>query len=40
VQKLARPVLRHRLVPTYEAEAEGLGGEGLLEQLIGSVRVP
>jgi MoxR-like ATPase len=40
VQKVARPVLRHRLVPTYEAEAEGLGGEGLLEQLIGSVRVP
>ena len=40
IQKLARPVLRHRLVPTYEAEAEGLGGEELLEALIGSVRVP
>lgn len=40
IKSVARPVLRHRVVPTYEAEAEGYSSESLLEILLAAVRVP
>jgi MoxR-like ATPase len=40
IKAVARPVLRHRLVPSYEAEAEGHSSESLLETLLDAVRVP
>ena len=34
---IARPVLRHRIVPTFNAEAAGVDIEQMIEDLIGSV---
>ena len=34
---IARPVLRHRLVPTFNAEAAGVDVERMIEDLITSV---
>ncbi|MEM9643556.1 MAG: MoxR family ATPase [Planctomycetota bacterium] len=34
VEALAHPVLRHRLVPTFAAEAEGLGVDDLITRLV------
>jgi MoxR-like ATPase len=33
-------VLRHRVLTTYEAEAEGIGSEQVLRQVFDTVRVP
>jgi MoxR-like ATPase len=40
VKAVAPPVLRHRVIPTYEAEAEGLLSEDLLQRILDHVPVP
>ncbi|MCX8039245.1 MAG: MoxR family ATPase [Planctomycetota bacterium] len=40
IRALARPVLRHRLLPSYEAEASGLDGDALVERLLATVTLP
>ena len=40
VKELAPDVLRHRLVPTYEAEAENVSGDELVLRLLDGVEVP
>ena len=40
VRALALDVLRHRLVLTYEALAEGVGADSLLERVVDAVPVP
>ncbi len=40
IQEVAMPVLRHRVVTTYEAEAEGQGPEDLIQKILLKVRVP
>ena len=34
VRDVARPVLRHRIVTTFHAEAEGIGPEEIITRLI------
>ncbi len=40
VKRLAPPVLRHRLVPTAEAELEGRGADDVLGEILGELEVP
>jgi MoxR-like ATPase len=40
VKAVAPPVLRHRVLETYEAEAEGLLSEDLLQRILDHVPVP
>jgi MoxR-like ATPase len=40
VQALAPDVLRHRLVLTFEAEAEDTNADAVVEQILGKVKVP
>src|SRR2546425_449964 len=40
VKSLAHDVLRHRLVLTYEALAEGLDADALVDRVVGAVKVP
>jgi MoxR-like ATPase len=40
VRTLAVPVLGHRIVRTYEAEAEGLDADGIIAKLLATVPVP
>ncbi len=40
VKAVGTMVLRHRVLTTYEAEAEGVGSEQVLQQVFDSVRVP
>ena len=40
VKEMAPDVLRHRLIPTYEAEAEEISADDLVRQLLDRVRVP
>jgi MoxR-like ATPase len=40
VKSVGYPVLRHRVLTTYEAEAEGIGSEDVLRQVFDSVPVP
>ena len=40
VKGIAPDVLRHRLVPAYEAEAEGLDSGDLIRQLLDELRTP
>jgi MoxR-like ATPase len=40
VRDVAKDVLRHRLVLTYEALAEGVAPDALLDQVLGAVPVP
>jgi len=37
VEALAYPVLRHRIVPTFNAEAEGVSVDGLIGRLLKEV---
>ena len=37
VRAVARPVLRHRVVTTFHAEAEGINADRLIEHLIETV---
>ena len=40
IRQIARPVLRHRIVTTFHAEAEGIGPEAVIEHLLGEVAAP
>ena len=40
LKRVAPAVLRHRVVPTYEADAEGLGADQLVRRLLEVVPVP
>jgi MoxR-like ATPase len=40
VQELAPDVMRHRIVLTFDAEAEGLDSDAVVKQVLGAVRVP
>jgi MoxR-like ATPase len=40
VKELAPSVLRHRLVLTYEAEAEGVTAEEIIDRILLAVEVP
>ena len=40
VKTIGLDVLRHRIIPTYEAEAEGLASEDLLKRIFEHVPVP
>ena len=40
IQDLAYDVLRHRLILTYEAEAEGITADHIIEKLIALIAVP
>ena len=40
VRRLAIDVLRHRVIPTYEAEAEDITSEDLVEKIMATVQVP
>jgi MoxR-like ATPase len=40
VKLLAHPVLRHRILPSYRAEAEGITVEKIIDQLLNHVPVP
>jgi len=38
IRALARPVLRHRIIPSFAAEAEGMRAEDIVERLLKDVR--
>ncbi|MFN0007702.1 MAG: AAA family ATPase [Planctomycetota bacterium] len=40
IKAMAMEVLRHRVVPTYEAEAEGLSADALVARVLETVPVP
>jgi MoxR-like ATPase len=40
IQDLAYDVLRHRLILSYEAEAEGITSDEVIKQLIARIAVP
>ncbi len=40
VKAIARDVLRHRILPTYEAEADGITAEDLVDRLLSKVEMP
>jgi len=40
VKEIAPDVLRHRILPTYEAEAENINSDELVRQILNSVQVP
>src|SRR4029077_4918725 len=40
VKRVALPVLRHRVLPNFAAEAEGIGIERIIEDLIQRIETP
>ena len=40
IRRVARPVLRHRVLPNFAAEAEGIDSERIVEDLIARVPEP
>ena len=40
VKALAPDILRHRIIPSYEAEAEEVSSDDLVERLLETVEVP
>src|SRR5687767_8311385 len=40
IQALAKPILRHRIIPNFYAEAEGISADRIIEQLLESVPPP
>ena len=40
IRMVGYDVLRHRVIPSYEAEAEGISAEDLIEKVFNSVEVP
>ena len=40
VQKVAIPVLRHRVSTNFQAQAEGMTTEDVIERLLGEIPVP
>ena len=39
VNAIANPVLRHRVIPNFNAEAEGINIDDLIQQLIKDINV-
>jgi MoxR-like ATPase len=40
VKDMAPEVLRHRIIPSYEADVEGMTVDGLIDRLLAQTRVP
>jgi MoxR-like ATPase len=40
IKSVGMDVLRHRVITTYEAEAEGLTSEHVIQKVFDNVRVP
>ncbi|MBP6951167.1 MAG: MoxR family ATPase [Alphaproteobacteria bacterium] len=40
LQKIALPILRHRIIPSFEAEAEGITREMIVQRLLEVVAIP
>ena len=40
VKKLAADVLRHRIIPSYEAQAQNLGSDEIITKLLETIRTP
>ena len=40
IRRVARPVLRHRVLPNFAAEAEGVGSERIVEDLVQRIEAP
>lgn len=40
VRSIAYDVLRHRIIPSYEAEAENVSSEGIIKRILETVEVP
>jgi MoxR-like ATPase len=40
VYAIAPPVLRHRVLVNFQAEADGMDADGIVEQLLTKIRVP
>ena len=40
VKEIGRDVLRHRIIPTYEAEAEEITSEQIIDKVFDSIKVP
>ena len=40
VKAIGRDVLRHRVLPTYEAEADGLTSEQIVDRILDAVEMP
>ncbi len=40
IQSLAKPVMRHRILPNYRAEAQGVTVDSLVDRLLGCVEHP
>jgi MoxR-like ATPase len=40
VRSIAKDVLRHRIIPTFEAEAEEITSEDLVDKILSTVQVP
>ena len=40
VKRMARDVLRHRVMVTYEAEADGIRPEAVIDAILATVETP
>jgi MoxR-like ATPase len=40
IQSMAQSVMRHRVAVTYEAEAEGMGSEDIIQKIMDTLLVP
>ncbi|MBO5781438.1 MAG: ATPase, partial [Opitutales bacterium] len=40
IKDIAPDVLRHRIIPSYEAEAEGVTTEAMVKEILDKVAVP
>lgn len=40
VKSIALPILRHRIIPTYQADAEGITSEQIVEEILRKTKVP
>lgn len=40
IQKIAIPVLRHRISTNFQAQAEGMNSEGVIKRLVGDIPTP
>jgi MoxR-like ATPase len=40
IMRVARPVLRHRILPNFAAEAKGIGAEQIIDRLLEEVKPP
>ena len=40
IRTIAMDILRHRIIPTYEAEAENITSEDLVEKIMSTIQVP